>query len=121
MVQYKTIDEYIKIFPPEVQEKLEELRKDIKKLAPESTESISYGIPTFKTNGKYLIYFAAFKTHFSIYPVTAAIEEGLPEISKYRTGKGTLQFPIDKDLPLPLIRKIVKIRLKENQERNKKG
>lgn len=117
MVQYKTVDEYIKIFSEDVQKKLWELRQEIKQLAPDATESISYGIPTFKTDGKYLIYFAAFKTHFSIYPVTAGVEKELPEIEKYRTGKGTLQFPIDQDLPLPLIRKIVKIRLKENQKR----
>lgn len=108
----ETVDKYISRFPEEVQEKLKAIRKMIKDLAPESGEKISYGVPTATLNDKYFIYFAGYKNHISIYPVTAGMEE-IKEAMEYRTGKGTLQFPLEKPLPLGLIRKIIKARLKE--------
>lgn len=120
MKSFKDVDEYIASALEAVKDKLQNLRRTIKELVPEAGEKISYGIPTITLNGKFLIYFAGFKNHISIYPVTSAMEESIKEILLYRTGKGTLQFPLDKPLPMPLIRKIVKVRLQENQAKNKK-
>ena len=115
----KSIDAYIENYPPNVQEILQTIRKLVKKEVPEASETISYGIPTFKINGKYLIYFAGFKDHISIYPVTPAMEK-VKEISKYRTGKGTLQFKLDKPVPFDLIQELVKLRVKERLSEEKK-
>lgn len=117
-VQFTTIDEYIKSFPKEVADILQELRENIKKELPEGTvETISYGIPTFKLNGKYVAYFAGFKKHISIYPILHTDTGLQKEIAPYIKGRGTLQFPLNKPLPMSLIRKVVKILVKENQER----
>lgn len=114
----KSIDDYISSFPQEVQEKLKTLRDLIRSLVPDGTEeSISYGIPIFKLNGKYVVYFAGFKKHISIYPVLHTDEKLKKEIEPYIKGRGTLQFPLNKPLPQPLIRKVVKSLIKENQER----
>ena len=110
----KTIDEYIAGFPKEVQEILEKIRMTIRKAAPDAEETISYLIPTFTLKGKYLIYFAGYKKHIGVYPVPAGDAELNEELSVYQTGKGTLQFPLDKPIPLDLITKIVKLRVKEN-------
>lgn len=110
---FQTTDEYISTFPQNVQVVLKELRKTIKKTAPKATESISYNIPTFKINGKYLIYFAGFKNHISIYPIFSEDEKTLKELSKYRSGKGTAKFPLSEPLPLPLIEKIVRFKIKK--------
>jgi uncharacterized protein YdhG (YjbR/CyaY superfamily) len=112
--QFKTIDEYINSFPPDVQEVLRLLRRTIKEAAPESTETIKYGMPTFTFHGN-LVYFAAWKKHIGFYPITAEMEDSLEELSEYRTsGKGTIQFPLNKPLPLALIRKLVAFRVDEN-------
>lgn len=119
--QFQTIDEYINSFPKEVGEILQTLRQVIKEEVPEGTvEVISYGIPTFKLNGKYVMYFAGFKKHISIYPILHTDEKLRKEIEPYIKGRGTLQFKLDKPLPLPLIRKVVKALLKENLERTSK-
>lgn len=112
---FESVDEYISIFPVDVQEILENIRKLIKETAPEATETISYQIPTFKTNGHFLIYYAAFKNHVSVYPITTGMKRELKEeIEPFVKGKGTLQFPLSKPIPYDLIKKIVLIRLKEN-------
>lgn len=113
---FKTIDDYIKTFPKDVQKKLESIRQTIKKSAPGAEEMISYQIPTFKFNGP-LIYFAGFKNHVSVYPAPRSVPEFNKELSAYKGGKGTIQFPLDKPIPLSLIKKIVKYRLKENLEK----
>jgi len=110
----RDIDEYIAGFPENVQEKLEKIRKTIKKAAPGAEETISYKIPAFNLKGKYLIYFAAYKKHIALYPAPIGIEEFKEEIAPYESGKGTLQFPLDKPIPFDLIRKIVRYRAKEN-------
>jgi len=110
----KTIDEYIAGFPKDVQEILEKIRVTIRKAAPDAEETISYAIPTFTLKGKYLIYFAGYKKHIGVYPVPAGGAELNEELSVYQTGKGTLQFPLDKPIPYDLISKIVKLRVKEN-------
>lgn len=116
MKNYKSIDEYILDFPPSTQEKLSQIRKVTHETAPDATEKISYGIPTFFLNGN-LVHFAAFKNHIGFFPAPSGIDAFEKELSKYRTGKGTLQFPYDKDLPFDLIRKIVKFRVEENLQK----
>lgn len=113
--QYTTIDEYISLFPEGVQEKLEKIRNFIKDIVPESTETISYQMPTFDLEGKHLVYFAAFKHHIGFYPFPSGIEAFKDEISEYKTSKGSIQFPLDKPIPFDLIKKILKFRVKETK------
>ncbi len=115
----KDIDEYIESFPKDIQNNLEQIRAAVKKAAPEAEESISYGMPAFKTNGEPLVYFAAFKNHIGFYATPTGHSEFIKELSNYKQGKGSVQFPLDKPLPLGLINKIVKFRVKENSERAK--
>jgi uncharacterized protein YdhG (YjbR/CyaY superfamily) len=90
------------------------VRQTIKAAAPSAGETISYGIPTFTLNGKYLIYFAGWKHHISIYPIPVGDDAFNQEVAPYVSGKGTLKFPIDQPLPLKLISKIVKLKVTEN-------
>lgn len=115
MKKFKNVNEYLASLPKEQRSLLEKVRQTIKRLAPEAEEVISYQMPAFKLYGKYLVYFSAWKDHISLYPITPGIEKVISELPKYRSGKGTMQFPLDKPLPLSLIRKIVKIRIKENE------
>ncbi len=108
-----TIDEYISTFPPEVQARLHELRAAISNGAPNASEKISYGMPTFYLNGN-LVYFAAYKNHIGFYPTPSGVEAFRTEISEYKWAKGSVQFPHNKPLPLKLISKIVRFRVKEN-------
>lgn len=110
--KFITIDEYISAFPKDVQKILGQIRKIIKDAAPEAEEAISYQIPTFKLNGN-LVHFAAFKNHIGFYPTPSGQKAFEKELSAYKSGKGSIQFPIDKPLPIPLIKKIVKFRVKE--------
>lgn len=107
------IDEYIKKFPEEVQVKLEKLRQVIGENAPLAVEKISYGMPTFYLNGN-LVHFAAYSGHIGFYPAPSGIEKFKDELSGYKTSKGAIQFPINEELPLDLIRKIVQFRVGEN-------
>ena len=108
-------DEYIKSFPGETQKILEQMRATIRKAAPKAEEVISYAMPAFKQNGV-LVYFAAYKTHIGFYPTPSGIEAFKDELSKYKSSKGAVQFPIDKPLPLALITKIVKFRVAKDME-----
>jgi uncharacterized protein YdhG (YjbR/CyaY superfamily) len=117
--QFQTIDEYIGAFPEDVQRILNELRQTIKEAAPEAQEIINYQMPTFSLNGN-LVHFAAFENHIGFYPTPSGIEAFKQELSGYEGAKGSVQFPIDEPLPLPLIRRIVEYRVKENVERNQK-
>jgi uncharacterized protein YdhG (YjbR/CyaY superfamily) len=112
-----SIDEYIDTFPEDMQTILKQVRKTIKAAAPEAGERISYGIPTFTLNDKYLIYFAGWKHHISIYPIPIGDDAFNQEIAPYVSGKGTLKFPIDKPMPLKLITKIVKLKVAESLSR----
>lgn len=119
--QFKTIDEYIESFPQAVRERLQELRRTIKEVAPTAEEAIKYQMPTFVLHGN-LVYFAAWKKHISLYPITAEMEASLEELTQYKTsGKGTIQFQLDQPLPLPLIRKIVAFRVQENLANKEKA
>ena len=114
-----TVDEYIAGFPKETQEVLEQIRSLIKKTAPAAVEKISYAIPAFNLNNQNIIYFAGYKNHVSVYPVPKGDEAFQKEIAGFRTGKGTLQFPLDKSLPLQLIKKVVKHSINQNAEKVK--
>jgi uncharacterized protein YdhG (YjbR/CyaY superfamily) len=118
-VQSKTIDEYIRSFPPEVQAILEKMRKTIRKAAPEAEEEIAYNMPAFKLNGKPLVYFAGFKNHIGFYPIPSGVEAFKKELSSYTMGKGSVQFPLDKPIPYDLVEKIVLFRVKENSTKKK--
>ena len=113
MKKPKDIDEYIKDFPAETQKLLKQIRATIRKASPKAVEVISYGIPAFKLNEKSLIYFAGFKNHIGLYPAPRGKEEFKKELSAYKGGKGTVQFPLDKPMPLNLITRIVKFRANE--------
>ncbi len=112
----KNIDEYIAAFPENIQVMLAELRATIQAAAPAAEEKISYQMPTFALNGN-LVHFAAFKNHIGLYPAPTGLEAFQEELSVYKTGKGSVQFPIDQPLPLDLIRKIVQYRVAENAQR----
>ena len=113
----RDIDQYIARFPEEIQEILQKIRMTIRKAAPQAEETISYQIPTFNLHAHYLIYFAAYKKHISLYPAPIGVPEFEEEISPYVSGKGTLQFPLNKPIPYKLITKIVRFRAKENLAR----
>jgi len=110
---FTSIDEYIKDFPPETQKKLEQIRTIIREAAPDAKEKISYQMPAFTFNGN-LVYFAAFRSHIGFYPTPSGIEAFKDELKGYKNAKGSVQFPIDKPLPLDLISRIVKYRVEEN-------
>jgi uncharacterized protein YdhG (YjbR/CyaY superfamily) len=114
------IDEYNSQFPGETQKYLEQIRAAIKRIVPDAEEAISYGIPAFNLNGRYLVYFAGYKKHVSIYPVPSGVKKFEKQFSAYKTsGKGTIQFPLDKPLPVDLIKKIVEYLVKKNAEKAK--
>jgi uncharacterized protein YdhG (YjbR/CyaY superfamily) len=112
----ENIDEYIAAFSPEVQAILEKIRATIKKAAPKAEEKISYQIPTFALHGN-LVHFAAFKQHIGFYPPVRGDEQLVKEASPYANAKGNLRFPLDQRIPYALITKIVKARVRENQQR----
>jgi uncharacterized protein YdhG (YjbR/CyaY superfamily) len=107
-----SVDEYIKDFPEEIQHLLNQIHSTIINVAPNAEESLSYGMPAYKLNGKPLVYFAAFKNHIGFYATPSGNAAFEKELSKYKQGKGSVQFPIDKPLPLTLIVKIVKYKVK---------
>lgn len=113
------VDEYIAGFPKETQKTLEEVRATIKKIIPKADEVISYAIPCFKLDGAYVVYFAGFEHHIGLYPAPVHEESFKKEFSKYKTGKGSIQFPLDEPMPLSLITKITKYRLKASLEKAK--
>ncbi|MEZ4774615.1 MAG: DUF1801 domain-containing protein [Bacteroidia bacterium] len=112
----KDIDTYISEFPEEIQVMLEQIRATIRKAAPEAEEAIKYAMPTFVLNGN-LVHFAAFKNHIGFYPVPSGIKAFEAELSVYKMGKGSVQFPLDKPMPLELIDKIVRFRVVENADK----
>ncbi len=118
MKQYKTVDAYIASFPKGVQKMLKELRMTIKKTAPQAEEKIAYGMPAYHWNGV-LVYFGGFKDHVSFFPGASGVAAFKKDLTKYSWSKGTIQFPFDRPLPLPLVRKIVRFRLKENMAKAK--
>jgi uncharacterized protein YdhG (YjbR/CyaY superfamily) len=114
-----TIDEYIAGFPVDIQLILDQVRSTIRQAAPDAEESIGYGMPAYKTYGKPLVYFAAFNNHIGFYATPSGHAEFAKELSKYKQGKGSVQFPIDQPMPLDLIFQIVEFRVFENMEKAK--
>lgn len=112
----QNVDEYIASFPKDTQKLLKQLRTTIKKAAPQAEEVISYQMPAYNFHGK-LVYFAAYEKHIGLYPMPSAIENFKKELAGYNTSKGTVQFPLDKALPLSLIAKITAFRVKENLQK----
>ena len=116
----QSIDEYISGFPKDIQKVLQEIRNTIRKAAPDAEETINYAIPTFKLNGN-LVHFAAFQKHIGFYPAPSGIDAFKKELSAYEGAKGSVQFPLDQPIPLALITRIVKFRVKENLEKRAKA
>ena len=112
----QTIDTFIAQFPEDVQLILQKVRRTIHEEAPEAQEAIKYGMPTFTLYGN-LVHFAAFKNHIGFYPAPSGIDAFEPQLSKYRTGKGTIQFPMGEPIPYELIRKVVAYRVQENTQK----
>lgn len=119
MTVAKNIDDYIAAYPKNVQKLLKQMRSIIKKAAPQAAETISYGIPTFTLNGN-LVHYAGYKNHIGFYPAPSAIEAFKNELSVYAGAKGSVQFPLDKPLPVELIREIVAFRIAENMQKASK-
>lgn len=119
MKSHKDVDSYIKSYPLKIQGLLRKMRATIKKAAPKASEKMGYGIPTYQLEGN-LVHFGGFKTHVSFFPGGGARAQ-FKELSKYEGGKGTVQFPLSKPLPLGLVAKIVKFRVKENLAKQKPG
>ena len=110
---FVSIDEYIATFPENIQKMLEELRATIKAVAPQAEEKISYQIPTFALKGN-LVHFAAYKNHIGFYPTSSGVLKFKDELKQYKSAKGSVQFPIEKPLPVNIIKKIVRFRVEEN-------
>ena len=111
--RFTSIDEYIALFPEETQQILQDIRATIKAAAPEAEEKISYQMPTFFLKGN-LVHFAAHKNHIGFYPTSSGIQAFERELSTFESAKGSVQFPLDRPMPLELISRIVKFRVAEN-------
>jgi uncharacterized protein YdhG (YjbR/CyaY superfamily) len=118
MEQSGSIDDYIREFPPETQARLQEVRALIRECAPQATETISYRMPTFDIGKRHLVHFAGFAHHIGFYPIPSGIEAFKDELSVYKQGKGSVQFPLSEPLPVDLIRRIVEFRVGELASRN---
>jgi uncharacterized protein YdhG (YjbR/CyaY superfamily) len=115
----KTITDYIDAAPKEVRKKLREMRACIRTSAPGAKESLKWGMPAFSYR-RILVTFAAFRLHIGFYPTPSAVRAFKKDLSKFATAKGSIQFPLDKPLPLPLIRKITAFRVRESIEDDRK-
>lgn len=115
-----SIDEYIAEFPEPVQAALQEMRAIIRQSAPDAVETISYAIPTFDLNGRHVVHFAGYAHHVGFYPTGKGMDEFREEFAGYKTGRGSVQFPLDKPLPTELIRRVVEQRYAEETARGSK-
>ena len=113
--KFQTVEEYIATFPPKTKKFLKDIRATIKQAAPQAEEAISYNMPAFKLHGM-LVWYAGYKEHIGLYPKTTVIQAFKKDLEGYKQSKGTIQFPLDQPLPLDLITRIVKYRIKENLE-----
>ena len=116
--KFQTVEEYISTFPPKTKKFLKEIRTTIKQAAPQAEEAISYNMPAFKLHGM-LVWYAGYKEHIGLYPKTAVIQAFKKDLEGYKLSKGTIQFPLDHPLPVDLITRIIKHRIKENLEAEK--
>ena len=113
-----SVDEYIASFPADVQVVLQRVREAIRTSTPGTEETIAYGIPVFKLQGRYVVYFAGWKRHVSVYPIPAADTELAKELDKYRNAKGTLQFPLRSPLPYDLISRVAALLMEQREARD---
>ena len=118
-MKFTSIDEYISTFPEDAQKALEEIRAAIKAAVPAAEEYISYNMPAFKVNGEYFVHFSAWKNHIGMYPIPEGNEAFQKESLKYKSAKSSLNFSLDKPMPLKFIEKVVKFRIAENLQRVK--
>jgi len=117
-----SVDDYLSALPEDQRVALERLRKTIRVAAPQATEKISYAMPAFEQEGRFLVSYAAFKDHCSLYPASTAVMEALGiELMPYFSGKGTLRFRVDDPIPTALVQRIVRVRLQENAARKPSG
>jgi uncharacterized protein YdhG (YjbR/CyaY superfamily) len=119
MKNFSTVDEYVSALRGDARERLESLRKVIRQAAPQAEEVIHYNMPAFESNGM-LVWYAAFRRHVGFYPRASAIAAFKRELASYKTSKGAIQFPIEKDIPSDLVRKIVRFRLQENEQKTRR-
>jgi uncharacterized protein YdhG (YjbR/CyaY superfamily) len=118
MASPTTVDAYVAALPDDRRTAMDELRRTINAAAPDATETIAYQMPALRTNGHFLVSYAAFKAHYSLFPASGAVIEALgDELTRYLAGKGTIRFPADEPIPLAMVTKIVKVRLAENAAR----
>jgi len=113
------IDDYITQFPVPVQRMLHQMRRTIRAAAPGAVETMSYGIPTYDVDGKHLVHFAGYARHIGFYPGARVATEFSKDFAPYKTGKGSVQFPLDEPLPLDLVKRIVKFRLAQSKPKKK--
>jgi uncharacterized protein YdhG (YjbR/CyaY superfamily) len=118
MKKFRTVDEYLSALPKNIRDTLAELRTTIRQAAPKAREAISYNMPAFESDG-ILVWYAAFKKHVGFYPKPSAIVAFTKELAGYKTSKGAIQFPLEQGIPTSLVKKMVRFRLKENQQRQK--
>lgn len=119
--KFASVEEYVDSFPPYVQKILEEVRRTIRKVVPSAGETISYQIPTITLDGQYLVYFAGWKHHISLYPVPEGDEAFEREIAPYRSSRGTLKFPLDKPIPYDVIERVVAAHVVQREEAGESG
>ncbi len=115
--KFQNVDEYIQDFPEQTEQILQKIREIVKEISPEAIELISYQMPSFKLNGKNLVHFAGYAKHIGFYPLPAGIIAFEKELEIYKHAKGSAQFPLDKEIPYNLIRKIVQYRVAETLEK----
>ena len=121
MAALTSVDEYLATLPEDRRAAVEQLRQTIRAAAPEATETIAYNMPAFRSHGgRFLVSFAAFKAHYSLFPASGAVVDALgAEVQPYLAGKGTVQFPAGEPIPVKTVTKIVKVRLAENAARKR--
>ena len=111
-----TVEGYLASLEPDARVAMETIRRAVKSIAPEATETISYRMPAFKDRGRILVYYAAFADHCSIYPASEGVKESLGDaLTPYFSGKGTIRFSLDEPIPIAFVKKVVKARLAENE------
>jgi uncharacterized protein YdhG (YjbR/CyaY superfamily) len=122
MASPTSVDDYLASLPEERRAAVEQLRETIRAVAPEATETIAYDMPAFRSHGgQFLVSFAAYKAHYSLFPASGAVVDALgDEVTPYLAGKGTIRFPANKAIPVATVRKIVKVRLAENAARDRR-